>query len=159
MKCLQCESPIVPRRENHHYKASGLEGVTLVGVEVSRCSRCGAWEVSIPRIESLHRAIGLALVRKPTPLAGPEIRFLRKHLGWSGADFSVYMGVTAETVSRWENGRLKMGPPADRLLRMLVMNRKPTDHDPLESLRTIRKDGPGRLKLEMRICRGGWAAA
>jgi DNA-binding transcriptional regulator YiaG len=119
----------------------------------------GAREVSIRRIESLHRTIGLALARKPTPLDGPEIRFLRKHLGWSGTDFPAYMGLTAETVSRWEHGRLKMGPPADRLLRMIVMNGKPPDHDPLESLRTIRKDGPGRLKLEMRMSRGGWAAA
>jgi putative transcriptional regulator len=159
MKCLQCESPMVPRRENHHYRASGLDGVTLVGVEVSRCTHCGAWEVSIPRIETLHRTIALALARKPAPLDGAEIRFLRKNLGWSGIDFALYMGVTAETVSRWENGRLKMGPPADRLLRMMVMNGQHSGHDPLEALKTIRKDGPGRLKLQMRLSRGGWAAA
>ncbi len=159
MKCIQCGCGMKARCENHSYKASGLTGVTLVGVEVRRCPRCGEWEVSIPRIAQLNQAVALALARKPTMLNGPEIRFLRKNLGWSGIDFAVYMGVTPETVSRWERGHLQMGPTADRLLRMLVAYLEPVNRYPLETLKTIRKERQPKLKLEMHMGRGGWAAA
>jgi len=128
MLCLNCGAPMETHRENYHYTASGLPHVTLQQVEVSRCTVCGETEVAIPHIEALHRAIATALVRKPARLAPEEIRFLRKYLGWSGVDFATYMGVAAETVSRWEHGTTPMGGQAERLLRVLVLNLKPV-HD------------------------------
>jgi len=94
-------------------------------VEVDRCPKCGAVEIVIPRIEELHRALALAILRKRGRLAAPEVRFLRKYLGWSGADFAKHMGVDAATVSRWENEEQPMGPVADRLLRLMVVTREP----------------------------------
>ena len=55
----------------------------------------------------------------------PEIRFLRKYLGWSTADFASRMGTARETVSRWESGAVPMGSQADRLLRLLVATAAP----------------------------------
>src|SRR5262245_53951997 len=103
MNCMECGAPMVTRPENYRYRESGLPYVTLTGIRISRCDACGNFEVSIPRIEALHRAIAKILIEKMTRFTGAEIRFLRKSLGLSGADFSRRMGVTVETVSRWEH--------------------------------------------------------
>lgn len=73
------------RRESVRYDASGLPGVTLVGVEVSRCGHCGEHEVAIPRIADLHRAMAHAVVRKSNRPTPAEIRFLRRALDSSGS--------------------------------------------------------------------------
>ena len=137
MKCPQCNSAMKTRRENYRYAASGLSGVTLMKVEVSRCLKCGEYVVAIPRIEQLHRALATFLSQKRSSFTGAEVNFLRKFLGWSGADFARHIGVTPETVSRWENDKEVMSPPADRALRLMVATRRPVTEYPLESLRNI----------------------
>ena len=39
-------------------------------------------------VAELHRAIAIAVSQKTARLSGEEVRFLRKFLGWSGADFA-----------------------------------------------------------------------
>jgi DNA-binding transcriptional regulator YiaG len=75
--------------------------------------------VSIPRMEDLHRRLALELIKKPS-LTGKEIRFLRKHLGWSQAEFADHLAVVPETVSRWETGALGMSESLGQLLRLFV---------------------------------------
>lgn len=125
MKCLQCGTEMTARRENHRYTASGLPNVTLVDVEVRRCARCGEYEVAIPAVADLHRVMALHVGKKREQLTPEEIRFLRKCMGWSGVDFARKMGVTPETVSRWERGRLRMSAPAEALLRIWVATFEP----------------------------------
>jgi putative zinc finger/helix-turn-helix YgiT family protein len=125
MNCTDCGAAMVTRKENYRYSDCGLKHVTLAGVGVSRCARCGNYEVSIPHIERLHRLIARGVIEKLTRLTGEEVRFLRKSLGWSGTDFARHMGVAEETVSRWENEAAPIGPQADRLLRLMVAQGKP----------------------------------
>ena len=133
MKCPQCGSTMTTARENFNYKASGLP-VTLLNVEVRRCKSCGEYAVAIPRIEDLHKTIAHAVIAKRSRLTPAEIRFLRTHLGWSGTDFARHLGVKAETVSRWENGRDQMNSSADRLLRLMIVNRGPVSDYSLDHL-------------------------
>jgi len=49
-----------------------------------------------------------------------EVAFLRKSLGWSGADFARKMHCAPTQVSRWENGRIEMSIANELLLRSLV---------------------------------------
>jgi len=53
---LQCGSPMTATRRNVDCTASGLDGVTLMHVEVWTCP-CGEDEVCIPHIEDLHQAL------------------------------------------------------------------------------------------------------
>jgi putative zinc finger/helix-turn-helix YgiT family protein len=157
MKCPECDKPMTSVRENYSYTASGLPYVTLVGVEVRRCKTCGEHEVVIPKIEHLHRAIALAVIDKRTRLTAAEVRYLRKYLGWSGADFARHMGVTPESVSRWENDREQMGAVADRLLRLMVATKAPVSDYSLDSLAELEeKSSPVRLWVE--VAKGGWHA-
>lgn len=159
MTCLVCGSKMQTQRENFRYDACGVPGITLIGVEVSRCPQCGEYEVAIPQIEDLHHTIAQALVRKTSPLTAAEIRYLRTSLGWSGADFARHMGTTAETVSRWETGAASMGPVADRLLRLIVATRAPVSDSSLEWLTTITKEKPPHaVRLELTRDDEGWHA-
>lgn len=157
MKCVECGNPLVVSRENRRYEAGGLPQVVLMGVEVRRCPECGAEEMAIPRIEELHRVITQAFIRKPTRLAGSEIRFLRKYLGWSGTDFASRMGTARETVSRWERGALPIGTQADRLLRLLVATSVPVKDYSAEDLTHIKeRRTPTPARLSLTADREGW---
>lgn len=125
MKCLNCAAVMSTARENYKYEESGLSCITLVGMEVTRCKKCGESEVAIPAITELHQAIARVIVLKPERLVPEEIRFFRKHLGLSQADIAAQLGVAIETVSRWENGKERMSVPAEKLLRFLVARKEP----------------------------------
>ena len=160
MKCPQCRHEMVRTVENHRYAESGLPNVVLVGVEVRRCPNCGENMVAIPRMEELHRTLAMALIRHTSRLAPSEIRFLRKWLGLSGVDFAKHMGVTPETVSRWESvdNPKPMGGTAERLLRLAVAHGQPVDEYPIGMLIEIKDDqAPDVSLLAMKPERTGWA--
>ena len=148
-KCRDCQGELVTSRENHRYTASGLPNVVLVDVEIRRCRECGTAEVVIPRMEELFRTIALAVIKKPSRLSGAEVRFLRKQLGWSGADFAEHMGVDASTVSNWENDRSPIGTTSDRLLRLMVVHKAPVENYGLDELTKI-DDAPAPA-LDVRV--------
>jgi putative zinc finger/helix-turn-helix YgiT family protein len=149
MRCPECGAPRRTQRESLRYDECGLKHITLVGVQVTRCPHCGDYEIAIPNLEGLHLLLAKVLIEKPTRFTGGEVRFLRKGLGWSGADFAKHMGVAGETVSRWENDVAPIGPQADRLLRFLVAQRRLTAHYPMERLAKIdpKKASETRLTL------------
>jgi putative zinc finger/helix-turn-helix YgiT family protein len=156
--CTACGASTKTNRENFRYDAVGLPGITLKDVEVSRCPRCGEYEVAIPNIEELHRAIAYAIIAKPERLTPAEIRFLRKYLGWSGVDFAAHIGSTPETVSRWEHGNASMGVTADRLLRLMVASRQPKADYSLETLRIVARSQPKPIRLNVAVADGHWRA-
>jgi putative zinc finger/helix-turn-helix YgiT family protein len=156
VKCIECGGRMKTARENFRHEALGLP-VTLVGVEVSRCAGCGLSEVSIPQLEGLHRAIASALVNKTARLTAAEIRFLRKQLSWSGAELADHLGVTRETVSRWEQGSAPIGATADRLLRATVALATGISLH-TETLREIGRDEPAPLVLRLHHDSDGWKA-
>jgi putative zinc finger/helix-turn-helix YgiT family protein len=160
MTCLVCGAEMKTGWENVRYDACGLPGVTLMDVEVSRCPQCGEYEVAIPQIDDLHKAIAQAVIRKTSRLDAAEVRYLRKYLGWSGADFATHMGMAPETISRWETGAESIGPTADRLLRLMVATRDPVREYPLEVLATISKEPPKKaVRLGLKRDTDGWHAA
>jgi putative transcriptional regulator len=124
-------------RENYLYAESGLPGVTLKGVEVRRCAACGDHSVIIPAVAGLHRAIAHAVIQKASALTGDELRFLRKHLGYSGRDFAEVVGARPETVTRWERGDLAVPPQLDRLVRLMIVHNDSKLDYSLNALRSV----------------------
>jgi putative zinc finger/helix-turn-helix YgiT family protein len=161
MKCPQCRTPMESKRENVRWADSGLPNVVLIDVEVRRCPACGEHTTAIPRIEALHRALAMAIIARPGRLTPPEIRFLRKWLGWSGQDFARQFGVTATTVSRWESvdEPSPMGGTAERLLRLAVAHGQPADQYPVSRLAELDEDAPAPRLIGMRSGRDGWEPA
>lgn len=127
MKCMECGADLLPAKPEAVPYNCGLPNVTLLNVPVRRCASCGDYEVEVPHVEALHKRLALEVTKKKAKLTPAEIRFLRKSLGWSGVDMARHFGVTGETVSRWENGHLDMGPVAERMLRVVVWLKKPVE--------------------------------
>lgn len=143
MKCDECGGLITTeQRAVRRYSMGGLPHVELHGVEVTTCTACGKEEIAIPRIGQLHRVIAEGFVKQQRMLAPVEIRFLRKHIGLATADFAQMLGVTRETVCRWEKGARPMGAIADRLLRLLVVTHEPTDSYAVDDLLRELTDAP-----------------
>ena len=157
MICRVCdtETTITPK-QRHRYHEMGLPDVVLVGIEVSRCPRCGDVRPTIPYPEELHRLIARALVEKRTRLLGEEVRFLRAILAWSAKDFARHTGVSPETVSRWEAGTTPVGPQADRLIRLLVVQGRLTIDFPLERLAEIDTDRATPARAEVLLGDQEW---
>jgi putative zinc finger/helix-turn-helix YgiT family protein len=143
------------RRENYKYDASGLDHVTLEGIDVAHCPECGERVASIPRIDELHHAIALALAAKRERLLPNEIRFLRKYLGLSSTDFAEKVGVDKATVSRYESREdpQPMGRQTERLLRLMVLCEKPVDSYPLEDTAL---GEPRAERMVLRARKDGW---
>lgn len=126
MMCTNCGAELGPaERRTVEYRS--LPGTVLVGVDVHRCPTCGDEEIAIPQIEQLNRAIAQDLAEQASRLSGPEICFLRKHLGWSGADFAALFETDAATVSRWESGAQRMDVRAEKLLRVCATRMAPIE--------------------------------
>ena len=94
MKCLSCGGEMTETRlDSYPFAESGLENVTLVGVRQRKCGTCGHQEVVIRKMKELHRLLATRLAAKDRLLTPSEARFLRKHMGYSGADFAARIGV------------------------------------------------------------------
>lgn len=121
--------------EHYHYTECGLNDVYLVdGVNVVD------GQMTIHDIDGLHRAIGQWLVTNKKSLSGAEMRFLRHELELSQASLSRLLGVTEQSVLRWEKKRQDRGngsPAAERALRMLYLDKFYGDTGLSEALERI----------------------
>jgi putative zinc finger/helix-turn-helix YgiT family protein len=140
--CPNCKNTITVSQENYLYTSSGLRNVTLVGVDVRRCGTCGWNAAVIPNVDGLHHLLAKMIIEKKSRLHSSEFRFLRKHLGQSSSDFAALIGVTPETISRWENEKEQVSPVADRLLRVLVLTLEPPQRyeDVVDQIKDVSRD-------------------
>ncbi len=120
--CYSCGSKIkVIRDQPYKFNECGLN-VVLYGITQYECPNCKETYAAIPNVSKLHRIIGTHICRERKALLAPEeVKFLRKDLLLKAKELALIMGVTASTVSRWENGRKDIGEAHDRLLRSIYM--------------------------------------
>lgn len=124
-KCDVCGSAMISRRTTleapYAYAIGGLPRVVLIGIAVHRCTACDVDTPVIPKPGELHRVLARLFLRKRGPLAGDELRFLRKHAGISAQDFAMRLGVDPSHLSRVENGKVdSLGETSDRLARVIA---------------------------------------
>jgi len=161
MKCFECEKgKMTTSNDAYRYYECGLPNVILIGVSVHRCKYCGAEYVSIPDMEGLHRALAMAVVNKDGRLTPHEVRFLRKSLGWSGADFARKFHVTPSAVSRWESTRLAspMSKANELRLRDMVAHGMKID-DYEKHMEEISLEDLEALSLSLVHSSDGWSKA
>lgn len=155
--CIECGNPMQSNIENYRY--GKLVPVVLLNVAVHRCSNCGEHDVEIPRLEELHSAIAQAVARSPERLSPREVRWLRSHLGYSSIDFARVIGVTPETVSRWErlDSPKRMNLSAEKLLRLMALQNKPIEDYGLPATIGESLDTPQSIRIDQ--VGEHWAAA
>ena len=57
-------------------------------------------------------------------MTGLEIRALREKLGWTQKALAGAVGVTSNTVARWERGEMAISEPAARLLQKIAAEQR-----------------------------------
>jgi DNA-binding transcriptional regulator YiaG len=57
-------------------------------------------------------------------MTGVEIRALREKLGWTQMVLAAALGVTSNTVARWERGEMAISEPAARLLQKIAVEQR-----------------------------------
>ncbi len=121
MRCPNCGNEMPARRRDYRYMDVGLRNVTLKNLTVYECKRCREILPEISNVKDLHQQIAEIIINKPSALSGKEFRFVRKWLQMSAVKLAQMLGVTTVTLSRWENGKEKVGSQSDRLLRCLYL--------------------------------------
>ena len=150
MNCPMCRTPNMSEREGVHvYDANGVKAV-LQNATIRTCDNCDERTVGIRRLAQLNAKIAESIALKEGRLSAPEIRFLRTHIGWSGADLARHFRVSPATVSRWENGKQAMGSQVELLLRLVAYQCEPVQQYiskpfPLDDLAVL---GAGEDSLE-----------
>jgi YgiT-type zinc finger domain-containing protein len=123
--CRNCGKPARRIQRNYLFRESGLPNVILKDIEVVTCDHCGSGEPIIPRFDEVIRLIISATVRKPRPLRGEDVRFLRKHVDMNAETFAALIGVDKTTLSKWENNQIQIGASSDRLIRAAALGLGP----------------------------------
>lgn len=81
----------------------------------------GTWFLDI-NFEKLQSDLLEMLIRKPAPLTGEEIRFIRKYFEYTTTEFGKAFCVTHSAVLKWENGHLPI-PTTDFYIRLFVLEK------------------------------------
>ena len=104
--------------EPFHYKMSGLDDVYLLnGFKVHSTSYGRG--VSVEKADELHQAIGSYLIRHRKVLSPKDFKFLRKTMKLTQDELADCLGLTSQTVARYEKGQTEIPGPADKLTRFL----------------------------------------
>lgn len=106
------------RLPQHDYQVGGTLVELVDSAWEIKCAKCDAMAVAVPNEEGLFAAVALDRVRIPVKLSAREVKFLRKTMKLSAKSLAGVLDVTPETVSRWESGKLVIGPQSERMLRM-----------------------------------------
>jgi transcriptional regulator with XRE-family HTH domain len=117
--CTECGEPQHLEKRSVSYPQSGLDNVQLENVPAWVCGNRHV-EIAIPAMTQLHELLAQLVLRKPSTLGGPEIKFLRRRVGFSGKDFAQRIGITAVQLSRLENGSRAITRRTDLLIRLVV---------------------------------------
>jgi len=120
--CNECGSQAAVKRGTYRFRESGLDNVVLKGIEIVRCPACADETPIIPNLDGLLRTLALAVVTSKQPLAGPEVRYLRKYLAMSGDQFARILHTDKSTLSKWENGAVNIGSKSDLLIRAIALH-------------------------------------
>ena len=101
VKCGECKGAM--RRGTVPHKVTVGERAFEGEVAALICDACNESYVDAPELERFDGAVLDELARAGAA-AGPEFRFARKLLGMTAAELGAILGVTSETISRWETG-------------------------------------------------------
>jgi YgiT-type zinc finger domain-containing protein len=121
-QCSDCGKEARVERGTYRFRESGLDNVVLKGIEIVKCPACGNEEPIIPNLDGLLRVLSVAIVTNRFPLAGAEVRYLRKYLEMSGEQFARILHTDKSTLSKWETGAVNIGSKSDLLIRAVALN-------------------------------------
>ena len=145
MKCHKCSSEMNRAKLSHVIEV----GADRFEVEVLgwECPEDGETLVEGDQIERAELAVASELA-----CAGrvnkDSFRFLRVVLRWSGREAAERLGVTPETISRWENGQRELERFAWLVLASIVRDKKDKRDDTQQLLDVVNHPRPLKTSLK-----------
>lgn len=152
MNCEECHKKCRKVIGDYQYTESGLKNVLLKNVPTYQCA-CGHKIIEIPAFMQLHVVLANAIIQKPTPLNGAEIRFLRKALRKNSKGLASLLDISPVTVTRWEKGTNQISPGYEKVLRALVYthsSRKLLEHA-LEEIKDKQEEAREKHEKEITL--------
>ena len=124
MKCPKCGVELNRRKSsNYHFTESGLSNVYLGNIYLDYCPHHK--EVMVPeisRMQELLAVIFVDVILNPQPLSGEDLRFLRQSNDLTQVELSQLLGVSPNTVARWERGKLCFDAATDLNIRRVILS-------------------------------------
>jgi DNA-binding transcriptional regulator YiaG len=115
---------------------------------------------SVQDADELHREIALHLTLRKKNLRGQEIRFLRKYMDLTQAELGEWLGLSDQSIARYEKQESPFEGPADMLLRVLMVGKLTGALDPVELVERIRQsDGASRDDMVLEHTDHEWKVA
>lgn len=118
-KCSECGETMTAVTGKTVPFPAGIPNVQVTGATVFTCPN-GHTETEYPPLAAVLKELTRLVTEQRRRLNGPEIRLLRKQLGFSSKDFARYFCVEPATASRWENDKQTMDDFKEKMLRMLA---------------------------------------
>lgn len=122
MICKKCGMlEVVYSATQYQYLESGLENIYLEHITLINCQWCSTKRPQISNSDLLDMTIAESIILKPLALSGAELRFLRKHLGYSLIDWAELLRLEEENLFDLENQVEAITPQFDLLTRLLYV--------------------------------------
>lgn len=115
------------------YGVCGLTNVRLVGYPLGKTPR----GITLEKIEILHQIIAEAVCRRPGPLIGTEVRFLRTQLGYTPEQLGNLIDQPTDHIRVVELNRRSLDIESDIELRRLIFSYYETPVPSLDYLRGL----------------------
>jgi putative zinc finger/helix-turn-helix YgiT family protein len=93
----------------------------ITNVDGRRCTDCGEVSFKGTDLARFETAVAVALAEAGES-SGEALRWMRKALDLRAVDLAQLLGVTPETISRWETGRVTIDKGALALVGLMVMD-------------------------------------
>lgn len=108
--------------EPYRYTLCGLPNVFLLNGFDAEFDECGDRFVAVKDVAGLHHAIALHLASNRKALSPQEVKFLRRTMDLTQSELARKLGQSDQSVARWEKGKTEIPGPADRLLRLMLLD-------------------------------------
>lgn len=137
--CVSCAGALGASRIQQTQKIGEREFVVVVAALT--CHNCAAVYLEHGSLQRAELEIGGELARHGPP-SGEAFRYLRKSLEMRASSLASLLGVTPETISRWENGQRTVDRTAWIVLGSLVLESSNAHPGTLGRLRALRSAEP-----------------
>lgn len=151
MKCVECGG--TKFAEGKHEQKYVVDAIVFrIQSKAARCVKCGTTLVESKAI-GIGEILAAGWLAEHNIVSGASFRFMRKALMFRANELADLLGVTAESISRWENGKLDVDRRVWFLLAEIVLDRIEDEAgkrtSTLERLRSLKRAPP--VRKEVRI--------